>query len=203
MARWGAATVTDEQDFIRRWSRRKRAARHDTRAADRQPAEESPDKIDEAATAENEATASSDSPETGESVETAEAAIDLPDIDSLSADSDFTPFMKAGVPKEIRNRALRKLWRVNPAFGHLDGLNDYDGDFTDAATVVKGLKTLYKVGRGFMREPTGESVDEPPPEMADDEPVAEEAPDIAAAPPPEEPEPAPDSPPATKGNKVT
>ncbi len=195
--------MADEQDFIRRWSRRKRAARHDTPAGDRQPDEEPPVETEEAEDTESDETASSDSPATGDSAKTAETAIDLPDIDTLSADSDFTPFMKAGVPKEIRNRALRKLWRVNPAFGHLDGLNDYDGDFTDAATVVKGLKTLYKVGRGFIREPTGEPEEEPLPDMADDGPVAEEATDVATDRPPEDPEPAADSAPATNGNKVT
>jgi len=195
--------VTDEQDFIRRWSRRKQAARHDPGAGDRQPAEEPPVEIEETKTGESEATASSDSSDTGESAETGKAAIELPEIDSLSADSDFTPFMKAGVPKEIRNRALRKLWRVNPAFGHLDGLNDYDGDFTDAATVVKGLKTLYKVGRGFLKDPADEPVAEPPPEPADDEPVAAEVPDVAAAEPAEDTEPEPDAEPSAEGNKIT
>ena len=100
--------------------------------------------------------------------------------------------MKEGVPTELRNRALRKLWRVNPVFGHLDGLNDYDGDFTDAATVVKGLKTLYKVGprlpSGAHRRTRGGAA---APIPSDDAPAAEEEHRmlIATAEPAEEPEP--------------
>lgn len=75
---------------------------------------------------------------------------DLPDPDTLTADSDFTVFLKDGVPEELRQRALRRLWRSNPIFANLDGLNDYDLDYTNAATVVAGLKTLYQVGRGFV-----------------------------------------------------
>ena len=33
---------------------------------------------------------------------------------------------------------------------NVDGLNDYDEDFTDAALVVKGLKSAYQVGKGYL-----------------------------------------------------
>lgn len=65
------------------------------------------------------------------------------DIESLNADSDFSVFMHEKVPQAIRRRALRKLWFSDPIFSTLDGLNDYDEDFTDAATVVEGLKAAY------------------------------------------------------------
>ena len=74
----------------------------------------------------------------------------LPDIDTLEESSDFTVFLQSGVPEALRRRALRKLWRLNPVFANLDGLNDYDEDFTDAATVIEGLKTLYQVGKGMV-----------------------------------------------------
>ena len=57
------------------------------------------------------------------------------DIDELEYDSDFTVFMNDKVPEKLRRMALRKLWRSNPILANLDGLNDYDEDFTDAATV--------------------------------------------------------------------
>ena len=136
--------MTDEPEFLRRWSRRKQAARQGV-ADESVEAEERTD--DDGISDEGDAADAADSPAADPE------ALDLPDIDSLTAESDFKPFLKDGVPKELKNQALRKLWRVNPAFGQLDGLNDYDGDFTDSATVVKGLKTLYKVGRGFLAEP--------------------------------------------------
>ncbi len=57
------------------------------------------------------------------------------DIEELEYDSDFTPFMDAKVPKALKRMALRKLWRSNPILANIDGLNDYDEDFSDAAAV--------------------------------------------------------------------
>ncbi len=156
--------MTDEPEFLRRWSRRKRAARNSAEEPDAPDAKEQPVEPEEA-------------PEDRPESEAAKVDVeDLPDIDTLTAESDFTPFMKPGVPTALKNRALRKLWRVNPVFGHLDGLNDYDGDFTDAATVVKDLKTLYKVGRGFLPDPAEQAAEDDPGEPAEADPsVADEA----------------------------
>ncbi len=57
------------------------------------------------------------------------AALDLPDIETLDKDSDYSVFMKEGVPEALKKLALRKLWRSDPVFAVLDGLNDYDEDF--------------------------------------------------------------------------
>lgn len=73
----------------------------------------------------------------------------LPDIETLEEGSDFTVFLKEGVPEALRRRALRKLWRLNPVFANLDGLNDYDEDFTIVTTLAANLKTLYQVGKGM------------------------------------------------------
>ena len=124
----------------------------------------------------------------------------LPDIDSLEESSDFTAFLQSGVPEELRQRALRKLWRLNPVFANLDGLNDYDDDFTDAATVIKGMKTLYQVGRGMVT-PEDEAAEAAAAARARGEEVPEaetaEAQDAAPEQEPESPEPespAPESP---------
>ena len=54
---------------------------------------------------------------------------DMPDIDSLAEDSDFTGFMSPGVSDELRNLALRKLFHA-PVFNIRDGLDEYDEDYT-------------------------------------------------------------------------
>jgi hypothetical protein len=72
------------------------------------------------------------------------------DIDALNYDSDYTRFLGEGVPEALRQRALRQLWRSNPILANVDGLNDYDGDFTDAALAVDVLKTAHRVGKGFL-----------------------------------------------------
>ena len=54
---------------------------------------------------------------------------DMPDIDTLNGESDFSPFFSDGVSKELRNRALKKLF-FSGKFAARDGLDDYDDDFT-------------------------------------------------------------------------
>lgn len=130
--------------FLSRWSRRKREPAREER-------DEAAAVTGAAEAVEADGSAAGD-PATGDP----EVVAKLPDIDSLDETSDFTPFMAEGVPEILRRRALRKLWRLNPVFAHLDGLNDYDQDFTDAAMVLPNLKTIYKVGKGMLGEPEAE-----------------------------------------------
>ncbi|WP_146586792.1 DUF3306 domain-containing protein [Puniceibacterium confluentis] len=79
------------------------------------------------------------------------ADFNLPDPDNLVPGQDIAGFMQKAVPEHLRRRAMRRLWRLNPALAVLDGLNDYDGDFTNAATDAPGVKTSYQVGKGLLR----------------------------------------------------
>lgn len=54
---------------------------------------------------------------------------DMPPIESLTEDSDYSGFMSPGVSDELRQLALRKLFR-SAAFNVCDGLDDYDDDYT-------------------------------------------------------------------------
>lgn len=74
----------------------------------------------------------------------------LPDPDAIELGTDITGFMRKEIPDLLRRKALRALWQSNPVLAVLDGLNDYDEDFTDAATAAKGVQTLYKVGQGLI-----------------------------------------------------
>ena len=143
-----------EQDegFLTRWARRK--AEPDEPASPEGPAPlEEPESRGELTEAERQALIES-----------------LPDVESLDESSDFTAFMQEGVPEALKRRALRRLWRLNPIFAHLDGLNDYDDDFTDAAMVVEGMQTLFQVGKGMVTPETSEDPEEAP---VAEEPAAE------------------------------
>ena len=50
-------------------------------------------------------------------------------IKGLRLSSDFAAFLGAGVPIRLHRQAMFKLWRLDPLFGRLDGLNVYDEDF--------------------------------------------------------------------------
>ncbi len=55
----------------------------------------------------------------------AELGHGLPAIETLGADSDYSGFMRAGVPDALRVQALRKLWRSHPVISAVDELSDY------------------------------------------------------------------------------
>ncbi len=125
---------TDEK-FIGRWSRLKQKRRRREPGPGDVPKDESarPEPADaQSATGEEET-----------------AALDLPDIETLDKDSDFTVFMKEGVPEALQRQALRKLWRSDPVFAVIDGLDDYDDDYRTAFVVAENLaKRLEKSGKG-------------------------------------------------------
>lgn len=53
---------------------------------------------------------------------------DLPPIESLDADSDYTAFLAANVPKALKTAALRKAWTSNPAIMAHEPLVEYAWD---------------------------------------------------------------------------
>ena len=108
-------TLESKESALSRWSRRKLEAEKGI-----QPAELNPP-------AEIEAEPSTPAAESETRPVLTDA--DMPDIESLDADSDFSGFMSEGVSDELRNLALRKLFRA-PVFNIRDGLDEYDEDYT-------------------------------------------------------------------------
>lgn len=69
-------------------------------------------------------------PETAEDLPVPE---DLAEIDPETVDPqtlDYARLMRDDVPESLRRRLLRRLWEADEALANLDGLNDYDEDFT-------------------------------------------------------------------------
>ena len=135
--------MADEDDrgegFLSRWSRRKRQVEID------------PPEPEEPAEAGALEPAGDPEPElVDEELEANRLAAEAIDIESLGKDDDFSVFLKRGVPELLRRTALRKMWRTDPVFANLDGLNDYDTDFRNPAHSV--YKSLWQVGRGFLSQ---------------------------------------------------
>ena len=137
----GARPAADE-GFLQRWSRRKAEAR----AADQTPTE------DRGAAAEDPAAPVAESPAPAPGEPAPVAREDLPDIETLDASSDFSVFMRPGVPEHLRTQALRKLWRSDASFSKIDGLLEYGEDYTIQSWPKGVIKTAYRIGRGFMDE---------------------------------------------------
>ncbi|RBP31879.1 uncharacterized protein DUF3306 [Marinobacter pelagius] len=74
----------------------------------------------------------------------------LPDPETIELGTDITGFMRKEIPEFLRRKALRGLWKSNPVLAVLDGLNDYDEDYTLASTAGQTVTSVYKVGEGLV-----------------------------------------------------
>ena len=150
--------MTGNENFLSRWSRLKREP---------EPEQEKPE-VEE--TAPEHGAAASEGPAPGEDLANAAAVsadpdtvsgagtsephpAELIDIDSLTKHSDFSAFVKKGVPAALQRKALRKLWTLDPVLANLDGLNDYENIIEDfGITDLKPGGSGWKVGRCFMTD---------------------------------------------------
>jgi len=78
------------------------------------------------------------------------AKYSLPDPENIELGTDITGFLRKEIPEFLRRKALRGLWKSNPVLAVLDGLNDYDEDYTLASTAGQTVTSLYKVGEGLV-----------------------------------------------------
>mgnify|MGYP001405171613 CR=1 FL=1 len=120
----------NSRNRVRRWSEKKTEARQTQLAKTRKAVEPSSENI-----------RSDDN--------TPAETNDLPSLESLTADSDFTPFLHTDVPSALKKAALRKLWKSDPILANVDGLNDYDEDFA-RMDLGKVVQTAYQVGKGMI-----------------------------------------------------
>src|SRR5262245_60391052 len=120
--------MSDPENFLSRWSRRKAEAND-------QPAQESAQAPDTQPPA-NEIAQSEESPADAQATarfEKREPEFDisaLPPIDSIGAGTDITAFLRAGVPAELTRAALRRAWAADPNIRDFIGLSENAWDFT-------------------------------------------------------------------------
>ena len=176
-------TDRDDENFLNRWSRRKRsggaapvvappATEIVTETAAEAAAAAEPRRgppLAHAARLPRKAQPPQGPPADEAAPATDDAVAELPDIDSLDKDSDYTAFMRDGVPEHLRHLALRKLWLSSPVHSIIDGLDDYDDDFTKLFTdaVTKNVKSAFRVGKGFATD--DETIEKAEDAVADDE----------------------------------
>lgn len=157
----GTPAAEDQEDFLARWSRRKLDVRQDV------PQETAPAPA---------AVTPPESPAEEPGRELTDA--DMPPVETLDADSDYTQFLSPGVSDDLRRQALRKLYS-QPDFNVIDGLNDYDEDYTQFAGL--GSLVTHEMKRMLARELEKEraAAGEVTTEAADNDENAEMQPDEA------------------------
>jgi hypothetical protein len=105
-----------ERFSLSRWSRRKLATAIESPAP---PAASAPAAVPPSASA------------TGTPGVAPPAPPELPPVESLTFDSDFTAFLRPGVDDKVKRAALKQLFR-DPRFNIMDGLDTYIDDYTKA-----------------------------------------------------------------------
>jgi len=142
--------MNDSDNFLTRWSRRKRGAPADSTAGDKPIPPHASERKDPERTA-----------------EAGDPLVDLtnlPSIDSITANTDISGFLAPGVPEGLKAAALRRAWAADPTIRNFVGLADYDWDFNTPGA-IPGFGPL-KMDDDLRREIariTGDLVSEPEP----------------------------------------
>jgi hypothetical protein len=180
----------EKEGFLSRWSRRKRAT-EEAEAAAAAPADlpPPPDAAPDAP------------PEEVQAAPVARAACPIPDVpeidpatlpsvESLTAESDFSLFLRPGVPTLLRNAALRRMWSLDPAIRDYIGPVDYQWDFNTPGGLPFGFANeLVGDVQKLLAQAIGKIE-----ELAEDAPAADAAQataEVSAEVPTAEAEPAP------------
>lgn len=146
--------MASDHGFLARWSARKAAVRDGLKHDGTEATEPAPD-----------AATPADEPPLD--------LASLPRLEDLTADSDYTLFLRKGVPTALANAALRRAWETDPFISSFREMADYDWDFNAPGygdlrpddDVAAMLERLYRP---------------PAPTTAEAEPAPEAEPDAPA-----------------------
>ena len=132
--------MSETENFITRWSRRKRKAAEDGEATRSSGAV---DAAPEGAHPNEDQREGGEAPRSGASDRPASMPdpTKLPPIETITAESDIRAFLAPGVPPELTRAALRRAWAADPKIRDFVGLADYDWDF-NAPGAMTGFGSL-------------------------------------------------------------
>jgi hypothetical protein len=102
----------------------------------------------------------------------------LPPIETLDAGSDFSIFLKPGVPQALRTAALRKAWVADPLIRDYMSPLDYAWDFNTPGGLPYGFSNVLAETGEALRKLISQAIGDIEPEDEKPEPVvlAETAP---------------------------
>jgi hypothetical protein len=133
--------MSEPENFIARWSRRKREAEDadaTKSAAVPAPAPASTESSEERRKGSD---AASSEPAAPEPSELTFDPTKLPPIETITAESDIRPFLAPGVPAELTRAALRRVWATDPKIRDFVGLSENAWDF-NAPNAIPGFGPL-------------------------------------------------------------
>jgi hypothetical protein len=128
--------VSDPEDFLARWSRRKREAEH--AASDETAAAATPNEPTARAKCDESDAPSSSLPSAQEQQQSEVDLASLPPIESITAGTDIRAFLAPGIPAHLTRAALRRAWMADPAIRDFVGLAENAWDF-NAPDAIPGF----------------------------------------------------------------
>ena len=158
----GGVEADDADGFLGRWSRRKAQARRGEIPPEPGEQPESEEVASDVQFDDSAIAAGHEEPSMQDGDEESGAPRELPPLDSLDENSDYSMFMAADVDPDVRRDALRKLFR-SPKFNVRDGLDDYDDDFSspeplgDIVTAEMRRRIKRELERLLTSESDGDS----------------------------------------------
>ncbi|HLL19160.1 MAG TPA: DUF3306 domain-containing protein [Rubrivivax sp.] len=186
------ASDDDNQNsgFLSRWSRRKALVRGGEPVAPeplRQPIGPAPAVVPTPPpTASQVATsqaAATQLPPTDASLSTSTPPPNLADVEALTRESDYSPFVARGVTADVRNAALKKLF-TDPHFNVMDGLDTYIGDYNTPDPLPPGMlrKMVQSQLLGLFDDEKPALPPDTPPPAPESTPAANENPAVQLQP---------------------
>src|SRR5499426_2328590 len=131
--------MSEPENFIARWSRRKREAAEDAEATKSSAA---PDAAAERAhPSEDQSDAALGRSDARRSPEAEFDPTKLPPIETITAETDIRAFLAPGVPPELTRAALRRAWAADPKIRDFIGLSENSWDF-NAPGAMTGFGSL-------------------------------------------------------------
>ncbi len=161
--------MSEPENFIVRWSRRKREATEEVEAV---PTSAAGDAMPDGTHVPEEQRKESDATEMRGLSEHPFDPASLPPLETITRESDIRAFLAPGVPAELTRVALRRAWAADPKIRDFVGLADYDWDFnTPGAMTGFGALEMTdelrrEVARMVGRSGVGEPADRPAPTPA-------------------------------------
>ena len=138
-----------EENFLSRWSKKKSKQKSEQEISKIESADFNSSQGDEVSKSSTSEVSENDKLNDDELLK----KYNLPNPEKIKKEKSLDVFFKDGVPDRLRQIALRRVWRLNPIIRFADAeINDYHEDFTDAATVIEGMETAYKVGKGYLSD---------------------------------------------------
>lgn len=168
-------TGDEPEGFLDRWSRVKRTAARSVPELEPEP---EPDPVPETSGEADPGSAEEDAPalDFASATLSEEELAALPRVEELMQGSDIRPFLRAGVPRGLRNAAMRRIWMLTPGIrDYQDPAVDYAWDWNTpggvpgdglaptperAAQMLKSL--LDRRPEATLADSTGEGGDAPP-----------------------------------------